>query len=678
MAYQPTLEDFEVVERELATEEAKHNPSKTYQPTIADFEAVEQELGESEPKRKGFSGVKEDIAESLMGLPGAILDMLKELPGEAYGTGKQIATDPLRAALNAAVGLKQGIRGAINLPGNVGRYAKSREIPYAQGLARIPELKAMDENALLGLGETQKGDALIRALTGMGPYGKLGATKGLATYAVGQNEDPLQAAIIGELGPRLAKGAKNQLSKLKPSNMLRGNLSPEELVKNLEITKGTNTQLGEVLESPKLKTLMENILAETMGTGAAEKLQETGRQVTSKGENILKDMEMGYNPKDASLLLQDALKKSYDETRKAKDQRYDILNKEANAAGIEIGRHNLGNVAKEKLKEINKSPELRREMSSSFLNDLNIYAKETGVQTFNKKRPEKDLKTSNLFRGKLGDKANEAFDQKRKFEGQIYKDLQRALEKDINYSIEKSGNPHIQELNKEANRFYKEEYLPFEDKKITQFTKKGGDIDTLINQFIPNSRVNDRSNLLNKLMEKLPEDKKSLVPLAYFSRASRSGTFDPNAFKTLFKQLGPQTKDVLLQNPNLKKTLEDYATLVSKNTEPLSVMVNPKTGKRVNTMLGMVGTSLAGAGLAGLPGALYGMGLGLGAPAILGKYLTKKLTSEPFRENLVNKMIGKAKTDKFLNPEEAKALKKALSKTGRASISASQEKERNL
>lgn len=444
--------------------------------------------------------------------------------------------------------------------------------------------------------------------------------------------------LFGGAG-KIAQGIRNS----KAVNRFRGELTPEELKKNLEITRGTNTALGDVLESPELKRLYENDLTDKPSTGVFDQMLKSGKQVRKIGENILQSLGGKGTISQLNSSLKQALKDSYNEASNLSTKNYNKVEDMAEEAGLEVGNNNLSNTASNILERENKSVKLKRALPKSIRKDLQFLS--TNPET------NKSLKLENIYKGTLGDQAAEFYKSGKKHAYSIYKELKTALEKDIDQSILDKGTPEIKAAHQAAQDFHRTQVIPFKEAEVSKFIRGKKDSDLLLSSFIKKG-INDRGSLLNQLMSKLPEDKQKLVPYAYLSQAIKQGKFDPNKFKDLYKNLGESQKEVLLGNNTLKKKLDDYVKLVEMNAEPLSIMANPKTGYR-----NPIGSSVA-KGLGALIG--HGTGHGIGAlagyaggtilPSVFGKETVKRLTSEKVREALVNKMINqKGRPDISLN-----------------------------
>lgn len=146
-------------------EEYGVEPPKTKNKPIDVFEAEDIYY----PKEsKGLSGIASDTfnkaVESVMGLPSA----LYHLPGEVYGAGKQIVTEPKRALQNVGAGLGELGHGILSAPGNIRDYLQRKDLVSENAPSlRLPESilpKDFNYAQALGVQGEQAGDKLLRGL----------------------------------------------------------------------------------------------------------------------------------------------------------------------------------------------------------------------------------------------------------------------------------------------------------------------------------------------------------------------------------------------------------------------------------------------------------------------------------------------------------------------------------
>lgn len=593
-----------------------------------------------EKPASGWDSVLEDVGKSISGVPSAVAEIAMALPGQIYEGGKQFVTNTPRALENVGLGLIQGIQGLTETPANIAEYLKSKGI----GNRKIEDFISRNtsrENYFIDalkkhLGQDQPGDVVFRGAGSFLPYGAVGGVeKGLsgmlkrsgaaAAYGVGQNQDPVQSAIVGSLMERVSQVAPKVLSK--ETFLPRSELSVPELQKALQATAGTKTNLGDVLENSGLKKHYENIVAQIPFSGATETMAKTAKKIQNKGESILYRLNPDLDMSGLPVAVQEGLKRAEIETSNQKKLKFDKLNKEAENSGFTHKRKDFHEAINEEIKNLNKDPMLADLADKKLVSLLKKYSKYDQEKMY-------DLESSDYLRSHLREEAIDASLNNQKNKSRIYTKLKTALDNDINTSISNSGNAKLKALRDDAMDFYRKEWVPFEDPNIAKFTKQGGDPDTIMSAFIKNTKLGERNILLEKLTDKLDVDTKNKLANMYFSNAITDEKFDPLKFRTLFKNLGTGQRSSLLgHNKNLLKEAESYSNLVKKNTAALTQMVNPKTGATLSTVPWI--TALAGALASGEPkGALAGLSI----PAY-GRAANIALTNEALRNTIVKQLI---------------------------------------
>ena len=148
---------------------------------------------------KGLSGIASDAynkaIETAMGIPGAIA----AIPGETYGAGKQLLTEPKRALQNVGAGFGELGHGILSAPGNIRDYLQRKDLVSENAPSfRLPESilpKEYNYAESLGVDGRKPGDELLRGL-------------------------PAGAAMapLGELMPGISSALTKEASKLKPES----------------------------------------------------------------------------------------------------------------------------------------------------------------------------------------------------------------------------------------------------------------------------------------------------------------------------------------------------------------------------------------------------------------------------------------------------------------------------
>lgn len=452
-----------------------------------------------------------------------------------------------------------------------------------------------------------------------------------------------QALIAGSQAPEgdkmnsalMAAGLTGALNNVpNPKNLVNKMLSslsplkPQELQDAARVTQGTDTNLGSVLDNSTLKKQYENVIANIPMSGANQAMQKTAETIKNRGTDILNQLSGGADTSNVGQTLKAALNEAKDETLAQKTAKFKLVNNEAEKAGVKTNLKNYKDVAQEELDKINASPQLSLHADPAVVKTLKgIVEQKPGEET---------LENADFLRAKMGSKASEAFSKQDDDLSSIYTRLKKATQKDIDNAIDTSGNDKLKDLRDDAHNFYKKEWVPYKDPAIKKFTREGGDSDLLMQSFIKNSKMSDRANLLDKLTSKLQPQDRDLLAHSYFSNAiSGDGQFDPLKFKTLYKQLGDRTKSTLFDNnQEMIKNLDDFTSLIGKNTKGLNLMLNPMTGAQ-NTAQIPYKSYIAGSALGG---PLGGLGSVAGTMAA-GRIGSTALGSEGLREGLIKQII---------------------------------------
>lgn len=451
-----------------------------------------------------------------------------------------------------------------------------------------------------------------------------------------------------------AKGAMSVgrgIAKLKPSNALRGNLTPEELLNNLRITQGTETGLGDVIGNPMLKRFNENVLSKIPLSGVNESMQRNAGQIVERGHHLMNALAGKSEIENLDKYLNDALKASYKSHQGEKNAHYQGVNKLADEVGLELDLPNFAEKVKQHKNAIEDTAILKYEPEmQNLLRKLGGYENpsktevtpSTMVNVATGKPLPDEVKVTpakmpkfeevNLLKGKLNQLSKQhgasSAPADRHLAG-VFGDLARTLKGDIEGAIEKSGHEPLKNAYKAAEENYAKKFSPFLDKQIYKFLGGDADPETLISSFVKTGKSTDRANLIKKVTDKLPIEDRNLLGYGYLQRAmDENNVLNPLKLKTLLSKnaLGNKQFEALFPNPVLRNALRDYVNLVDMNTKGLKLMQNPETGQMNMDILPLLSKSPTSLGAKML-----------GAPVV-----AKKLRSEKTRTKLVNKMAKKA------------------------------------
>lgn len=624
--------------------------------------------------QKGWSSVLSDALSGIGNVPNSIIKGISNAPSEIYGAATTLGP---RGILNLGGGVRKGLEGAINIPSNIADYFGSKgigkDIPkgsLAESMKespidlikdmRIPESDL--EKSLLG--QPQAGDSLLQGIGSFLPYGPLAGTEsGLAgmtrraatgaTYGVGQNQNPITNALlslVGEGTNKALSSGSSAINSLRPSNLLRGNATPEQLQRNLKATEGTETNLGDVTESPLTKEFYENFLAKLPFSGASKKLAETGRQITNTGQNLVDSyLPENVSPNEVSDRLGEALIEAKKNSTQEKEAAYKIPENLADQENLKLELPKFSALAKKHLDAINSSTMLQYEPEvKSLINRLTNYTNPTkktlntgnivdtqGNPIINEtetKYPR--LKEANMLAGRLNELANKnkaSLNSLDRQGGAVLGQLGSTLKNEIKSTIANNGSKALQDSFQNAEDFYRKNFSKFLDKDLFKFTEQKKPADDLIATFLQNSRKSDKAAKLDKLMGRLDPNSQDLVRYGYFSRAlegpEEARSINPQKLSTLWKDLGPNQKKVLVPEKSHREQFDNFSNLTSKNAEAFRLMFNPKTGARLAGALTLGNLAKAPLGIAMRP-------------------VVNKLTSEEYRTKLINKMIESSKKNK--------------------------------
>ncbi len=514
-----------------------------------------------------------------------------------------------------------------------------------QSLAQYAPAFVAPNAALGGAGRAiasipKAGNYLSRAAEIGAPQAAFGATQ--------NEEDPLRGAEEGAITGAVSPAIEKIINLLRPSQIFRGQLTPEQLMHNLSATKGTETSLGRVIESPTLNKTAENILPHIIGSGAEDAMQRTAGKVSERGEGILSDLLGENSPEGVPEQLADVLSKQYKANEKAKIGYYKKANDLAKEADIKLELPNFAKTARKYMGAINQTNILKFEPDSAkIFNKLKNYTNpvksskpfldKTGLETTKKSFP--TLKEANILKGALNRYANtfaKSTDASQRGMAKVFGKLASNLKTDIKETINKSGHEGLQSAYKEAETNYANNFSPFLDKDIYKFISGQNDPATLVQKFIKTSPTVDLGNHLAKLSDKLPENEKKLLGYAYLSRAlDNEGNLKVAKLSTAINKLGKKQFETLFPQAELRKQLKSFVSLEGMNKEATNLMFNPKTGARNTDLIAKALQAAAGFHVAGLAGATAAVGGG----ALASRGLTKALTSEKVREKMIKAMI---------------------------------------
>lgn len=627
-------------------------------------------LGYKSPKQ-GWSGVGEDVTKSLQKVPENLLEMIKQLPGEAFGA----ASNPRRIPQNLGAGLAQGGAGLLNTPANIRDYLASKNIVSKESPSlRLPESilpKNFNYAEAVGLSDVKPGDALVQGIGASAPYvasgeiGALGIPARMAAraaaqvpFAIGQNENPITAAAMPFALEGMVRGVPKAANALRPTNLLKGGLSDAELSANLRAAKETNTDIGNIIGSPTLKQIFENITAKAPFSGAEKLLGKMANQVSERAESLLSEAGKGIPAGDRNVILKNTIEDAYQTQSKIKTDLYAPVNELAAKESFNLELPSLEKFSKEFGDSLNDSFLMKNDKTlRTAFNELSKYSKVTGSDSLGTLGPDGLLSKSQVTKaptileakvlaGRLDTEASKHMSSPNpadRFVGGKFSDAAKAIRSDINSQIEKKGSPELNSRYKEADKNYAENFSQFLDSDVYKLTRPDANAETIINDIIKPGKRSDKYTRIEKIQNILPENQRNILGEAWLRNSlEKTGALNPKEFARLIDSLGVRQFKALFPDAKFREKLIDYGKLRGMNESALSRMANPKTGASLGLtqLIGMQGGGVGAFLLSGnLPlAAILGVG-----PQVGSNILNKIFTSPKLRERFVEKMLKNSK-----------------------------------
>lgn len=645
------------------------------------IEEFHSRLGYKAPKQ-GWSGVGEDVTKSLQKVPENLLEMIKQLPGEVFGA----ASNPGRIPQNLGAGLAQGGAGLLNTPANIRDYLASKNIVSKESPSlRLPE-SILPQNFNyaegVGLSDVKPGDALVQGIGASAPYvagGELGAlgvparmaarSAAQVPFAIGQNENPITAAAMPLALEGIARGVPKAVNAVRPTNLLKGDLSTAELSANLRAARGTNTDLGNIIGSPTLKQVFENLTTKVPFSGSDKLLGKMGNRVSRRAETLLRRAGRGIPDGDRNVILKNTIEDAYKKQSKIKTDLYGPVNELAAKESFNLELPSLERFSKEFGESLNDSFLMKNDKTlRTAFNELSKYSKVTGSESLGTLGPDGLLSKSQatkaptiveakVLAGRLDREASKHMSSPNpadRFVGGKFSEAAKAIRSDINSQIEKKGSPELNSRYKEADKNYAENFSQFLDSDVYKLTRPDANAETIINDIIKPGKRSDKYTRIEKIQNLLPDNQKNILGEAWLRNSiEKTGDLNPKEFARLIDSLGVRQFKALFPDAKFREKLLDYGKLRGMNESALSRMANPKTGQMlgVPAMLASQAGGVAGALTSGnLPLAAM---LGLGPP-VGSNILNKILTNPTVRKRFVDKMLKNSQN----------ALKEDLKLTG--------------
>lgn len=650
-----------------------------------ELDRVGNEYDDMQKSGMGFKGIGQDILKGVSDVPSALYGFAAELPGELYGVGQQAFTDPSRLGKNLAAGLAKGGHGTLSSAGNIRDYLAKKGLISEQAPSfRLPEsILPRDYNYAEGLGVEgqQPGDVLAQGL-GMAPHlvagelgtlgtlGRMGARSGaMVQQAIGQNENPVTAGLMAP-GIEIPLRTAGKVAGLAttPSGYVAKNyrspLNATQLRENLRAAEGTNTPLGDIVSSPRLKQRFENEFAPAIGSKADELYGQIENQVRRRGEQgLLKIKPPSAGNKDVNFLTESLLKNEKTKSKNIKNALYKGMSDLAKQEGYEAKTPSFSALAKKNADAIEASELLKHDdqfkaayrkmvpFKKTYKSTPSKILNKQGKAAFHKNEYPtiSDIKLVANKLSKEAEKLKRSNDPTKEHIANKYNALAKAARDDVSKGIENSGSQRLKEALINADEFYRENFSRFRDEDIHKLIGKGKSTESLVNDIINPGKDTDKFEAIRKVKGILPKSQENLLGYGYLKQAiNKKGELNPRALNKRIESLGNRQFEELYGRSMDRQELLDFQNLVKMNSEALARMHNPKTGARDKSKRSLFPKYVTA----------VTMGTSKLLEPVVANVMTDLMTSEKFRGKVVEKMI-KNQGKPVKNPKKG-SVKRAI------------------
>lgn len=638
-----------------------------------------------EAQQKGLKGIGLDIWAGAKEAPGALLQGLLAFPGEAAGAFGQIATNPKRAGQNVLAGFGEYGQNLMNFPSEAANYLADKDLASKAFAQAIPRREERDYRDLVGLEGQEAGDTLLSSAAPMlgiapageiGTLGKLGRTAARSGAFGAQSaiagENPITGALIApiaELGVKTAKAIPAAYEALTPSSILAKRfgekLTPEQLLENERIAEGTSTPLGQVIESPALRGLHENVLPHVPFGKGYQGLDKIGRQVASKADDLLmnlgKSIPEGVDP---NVALKDSLIKAHEKQRQIKNDLYKPVNDLEAKEGFSLDLNNFRGTARTMQGALDESIlNVDPRVKALYNQAVKISENQSPVSIVEAKM------LRDIFKSQAKNFKSSASAVERNKGAQL-DGLAKDLTKDIESEISIKGSKELKESLKKADKNYAENYSQWLDELNVLAPETSAQ--TLIDQIKQGGKSSDKFERLQKIQKLLPKEDQNIIGYGYFQKAlDQEGNLNPASLRNVINGLGKRQLEAMFPDKNIRRDVLDYKKLAQMNEGALRTMQNPPTGKTLQSLV--PGGAMTAAAFTGASNPIAGA-IQLAAPAVGARLASRALESEAMRRKVVEKSI-KNFSKKKNNAGPSGKTEEALTLTIPYASKASQEKK---
>lgn len=560
---------------------------------------------------RGFKDVGEGLAQTALEIGEAAKNIPQPVRGAISGMG------PAGAAINLLSAAPEGSAENFTQMADKERQIFDQNLGDS-GAASFGRFTGNVLPTLLVPGGVA-GNALTRA----GTAGLAGLGTGAVSYVPEGGSRAQQAALGGLFGA----GTSGVMSGLGAGmKALKTSGNPLSEIETLAQKFDVPVTAGEVNSSPSLQAL-ETQLERVPGVGIRgfrEKQSEALKAAATK----LKDQYNGGD--DVGTALQGSLTRTFQAAKKKASRLYDQVGKASQYAKTKVTPAGTRQLAKEIIKNEKAIPALR---DAGLIEDLRAFSNLKDM-SFDQARK---------VRSRLLATVRQA--EKKAVQGGISDEQVRALSRlsqafdnDISQYAAREGGSIASSYNK-ANKFYRENVVPFKDKQFRRVLSDDFDTDNILATFVKRDSVlRGRGKQAEKLVSKLDLEGKKAVKHAVLAEAFEKAAntadnvpFSPAKFAQEIKKLSDANKVIF--DASEKAQLDGFVKLAEATKRAGQYAENPPTGLRAAD-LGL-GIATGAAAVANLPAAAAG----LGATKSLSLLLTTK-TGRKILERAKNVTVG--------------------------------------
>ena len=462
------------------------------------------------------------------------------------------------------------------------------------GASKLGRVAGKTAGALLGSGKKSKAAVkLVDAIV------KSGATGALTSPLYNSQDNLLDTMKTGaELGaafPLAGKalgstlGGSKRLGQKAFSSLVGGTNTPAEISKNIEAleTVGVDKKMpiGTVVDSPTMHGLTA-LTADIPGSRQARNMMEVGKKTRSFVKDTMKEIkpEKGTSLSDDSTSFINDLRKGRRKEREIANKNFNRVDEVAKKAGVSFDKKEIQDVGREVIKEISGTP---LEDDKSLKDILSSVIENESSPIFGTRlKKQSTFKEAFDLRKDLNQALSDTpFDDKQKIRHLTR--LKNSVDSSLLSSSIKSGNPEITSLLKKANKHYRDNVVPLNQREISNFVDLGADPDKFIGTFLKTGKY-DRDNLLNNVAKHLSGENKGKFIHRYLNASSREilGEERVKSGRILNDYMKLPNNAKKLLTDSVRKKFDSAYRVKEMGGGDLTQMINFKTGKSWSKAMG--------------------------------------------------------------------------------------------